>query len=82
MLAIKTAKPECSSNQVDAKSTKMTANFAFIVNYIFHEYFNEFLTFSDAQKWKAKFVEAQQIMKEAIPKHNATIESSKSSLNI
>ncbi|KAL4223885.1 Ran-specific GTPase-activating protein [Mactra antiquata] len=30
----------------------------------------------NAQKFKEKFVEAQQIMKDAIPKHNASIESS------
>lgn len=31
---------------------------------------------SDAQKWKEKFVAAQEIMKDAIPEHNAQLQDS------
>lgn len=36
----------------------------------------------DAQKWKEKFTEAQEVMKDAIPKHNAELKKAGKKLNV
>ena len=36
-----------------------------------------FICVVDAQKWKSKFEEAQELMKDAIPKHNEEVQNRK-----